>query len=63
MSSPNLIPRHNIISHLVYAASGFNVSDVIINGRMLYHDRKFLTVDEEKIYDEVEKAKEELLQD
>ena len=63
MTSPNLIPRHNIISHIVYAASGFNVSDVIINGRMLYHDRKFLTVNEEKIYEEVEKTKEDLLRD
>jgi len=59
---PNLMPRHNIISHLVYAASGFNVSDVIINGKMIYHEKNFLNIDEEKIYGEVEKAKEELLQ-
>jgi len=58
---PNLLPPHNVVSHLVYAASALNVSDVIINGKMIYHERKFLNVDEEKVYNEVEKAAEELV--
>jgi len=58
---PNLLPLHNVVSHLVYAASALNVSDVIINGKMIYHERKFLNVDEEKVYNEVEKAAEELV--
>ena len=61
MSSPNLLPRHNIISHIVYAASGFNVSDVVINGKMVMHERRFMEIDEEKLYEEVERAKEELV--
>ncbi len=60
VKSPNLIPSHNIISHIVYAASGFNVDNVIINGKMIMHDRKFIGIDIEKVYDEVEKAKNEL---
>lgn len=60
VKSPNLIPSHNIISHIVYAASGFNVDNVIINGKMTMHDRKFIGIDIEKVYDEVEKAKNEL---
>lgn len=59
--TPNLVPRHNIISHIVYAANGFNVNDVIINGKLIMHNKKFLEIDEEKIYEEAEKAKEELL--
>ena len=60
--TPNLVPRHNIISHIVYAASGFNVSDVIINGKMIMNDRNFIGIDKSKIMEEAEKAKEELLE-
>ena len=56
----NLIPSYNIISHIVYAASGFNVDNVIINGKMIMNDRKFIGIDIENIYDEIEKAKNEL---
>jgi len=62
MASPNLLPRHNIISHIVYAASGFNVSDVVIDGRMIMKEREILNVDVEKIYEEVERLKEELVE-
>ncbi len=58
---PNLIPRHDIISHLVYSASGYNVSDTIINGKLIMHERKFLNIDVEKVYEMVEKMKEDLL--
>ncbi|HEC77018.1 MAG TPA: amidohydrolase [Thermoplasmatales archaeon] len=58
---PNLIPIHNIVSHIVYSASGFNVSDVIINGKMIMRGREFIYVDKNKIMEEAEKAKEELL--
>ncbi|MEM1513520.1 MAG: amidohydrolase [Candidatus Thermoplasmatota archaeon] len=58
-SSPNLIPCHNLVSNIVYSASGMNVSEVIINGKLLLNDKK-LNLKVEKIYREVEKAKEEL---
>ena len=57
-----MIPRHNIISHLVYAASGFNVSDVVINGKAIMLDKKFMNINEEKVYEEAEEAKEELIE-
>jgi 5-methylthioadenosine/S-adenosylhomocysteine deaminase len=57
----NLIPSHNIVSHIVYAASGFNVKDVIINGKVLLHDGNFVGVDYDAIIDEAEKAKEDLV--
>ncbi len=58
---PNLIPIHNIVSHIVYSASGFNVSDVIINGKMIMREREFIYVDKNKIMEDAEKAKEELI--
>ena len=57
----NLIPSHNIISHIVYAANAFNVKDVIINGKMIMHDRNFIDLDYDAIIDEAEKAKEDLI--
>jgi len=57
----NLVPLHNVISHLVYAMDAHNVSDVIINGKLILHEKKFLNIDEEKVYEEAEKAKEDLL--
>jgi 5-methylthioadenosine/S-adenosylhomocysteine deaminase len=59
--APNLTPRHNIISHIVYAASGFNVSDVIIDGEVIMKERQFINIDKSKIIAEAEKAKDALL--
>ncbi|MBI5047087.1 amidohydrolase family protein [Candidatus Micrarchaeota archaeon] len=52
-SAPNLWPNHDLLSNIVYVAGPQNVSDVIINGKIVMHDRVILTVDEEKV---IEKA-------
>jgi len=62
MNMPNLVPMHNPVSHAVYAASGFNVSSTIINGRPLMLERKFPYFDKQKIMEDAEKAKEELVE-
>jgi len=56
----NLIPSHNIVSHIVYASNAYNVRDVIINGNMIMYDGKFVNIDYDSIIDEAEKAKEDL---
>ena len=33
--------KERIVSHLVYAANGMNVSDVIVAGELLLHDKRF----------------------
>jgi 5-methylthioadenosine/S-adenosylhomocysteine deaminase len=40
----NLQPciENRIISHLVYATNGSNVTDAIINGKLVYENRKLL---------------------
>jgi 5-methylthioadenosine/S-adenosylhomocysteine deaminase len=50
---PHLVPIYNPISHMVYAAQGSDVQDVIVNGRLLVKDRKILTVNIEDIIEKV----------
>lgn len=47
MRSPHLTPRHNVVSHLVYAASGADVTDVICDGKIIMRDRELLTLEED----------------
>jgi 5-methylthioadenosine/S-adenosylhomocysteine deaminase len=55
LNRPHLQPIYNIISHLVYSATGADVRDVIIDGKLIMQDRKLLTLDEEII---LQKAQE-----
>jgi 5-methylthioadenosine/S-adenosylhomocysteine deaminase len=41
-----LTPMYNVISHLVYAANASDVTDTIVNGRLLMRNRRLLTLDE-----------------
>ncbi|SDH41993.1 amidohydrolase [Alteribacillus bidgolensis] len=49
MSSLHLQPEDNLISHLIYSASGQDVTDVYVDGKQLMKDKELLTLDEEKI--------------
>lgn len=42
---PHLAPMSNPVSHLVYAASGADVRDVMVAGRWLLRDRRLQTID------------------
>jgi len=53
-------PFNNIISSIVYSGSGNQVTDTIINGRVVMRDRKLITVNEEKIIAELNEAVEEI---
>jgi cytosine/adenosine deaminase-related metal-dependent hydrolase len=43
---PHLYPLDMLIYRLVYSATGADVADVIVSGRLVMEDRKVLTVDE-----------------
>ncbi len=47
--APNLLPVHNALSNLVYAVNPGNVKTVLVDGKVLYHNGQFLTMDIEKI--------------
>jgi 5-methylthioadenosine/S-adenosylhomocysteine deaminase len=55
LNRPHLQPVYNIVSQLVYSAVGADVRDVIIDGKLVMHDRKLLTLDEETV---LQKAQE-----
>jgi len=57
---PHLKPLHNPISTLVYATKGCDVCTTIVNGRLLMHEKRFLTCNYEKVLDEVSKVALEL---
>ena len=57
---PHLVPIFNPISHMVYAAQGSDVQDVIVNGRLLVKDRELLTINIKDIIEKVIKFSENL---
>ncbi len=54
-NKPHLVPMYNPYSHLVYAASGHDVTHSIIDGNIVMEDRRLLTLDVEDI---IERSKE-----
>ena len=53
---PHLVPRHDLVANLVHAAKGSDVSHVFVAGKLIYEDGTILTLDEEKIRAEAERA-------
>jgi 5-methylthioadenosine/S-adenosylhomocysteine deaminase len=49
LGSPHLCPVYDPVSLMVYSASGADVRDVIVDGRILMKNRKFMTLDPEEI--------------
>lgn len=52
LEKPHLVPRHNLMSMLVYSASGHDVVTVMVNGRILYEDGRHTTLDLETVLKE-----------
>lgn len=50
---PHLVPLYNPVSQIVYAASGADVKDVIVSGKIIVHNREVLSLDVENIIEEV----------
>lgn len=53
LNQAHLCPRHNLVSHMVYAAQGSDVDTVIIDGQVVMEGRRMLTVDEDAVRKEV----------
>jgi 5-methylthioadenosine/S-adenosylhomocysteine deaminase len=58
MRKPHLTPLYNLYSQIVYACSGSDVRDVIINGKVVMRNRKLLTLDVAKVMDDVREIAE-----
>jgi 5-methylthioadenosine/S-adenosylhomocysteine deaminase len=55
LNQPQFIPANNIVSGLVYSATGSEVDTVIVDGEILMEGRKLTTIDEKRVYEEVRK--------
>jgi 5-methylthioadenosine/S-adenosylhomocysteine deaminase len=53
LDEAHLTPIYDPYSHLVYAANGSDVNDVIVNGRILMRNRGMKTIEEEKVLKEM----------
>ncbi len=60
LMQPNMQPIHNIAKNLVYSGSKQNVYMTVINGKVLYQNGKFATVDAEEVYKRAEKIAREI---
>ena len=60
LRSPHLAPLYNPLSSLVYSASGGDVKDVIIDGKILMKDRKMTQLDGEEIMGRVREISERI---
>jgi 5-methylthioadenosine/S-adenosylhomocysteine deaminase len=49
LDKPHLTPRHNLVSSLAYSTYGSDVDTVIVDGRVLMHNREMKTIDMEKV--------------
>ncbi len=50
---PHLVPMHHPVSHIVYAASGGDVRDVMVDGKILVKDYQLLTLNLADVMEEV----------
>jgi len=49
LNQPHLTPMYEPCSHLVYAARGADVRDVIVDGRVIMRQRQLIEIDEQEI--------------
>ncbi|MEW6669975.1 MAG: amidohydrolase [Thermodesulfobacteriota bacterium] len=60
LRSPHHVPLYQPFSTLVYSTSGSDVRHVVVNGRLLLKDRRFLTLDAEEIMARVREISREI---
>lgn len=60
VNTPHMTPMYNPYSQLVYSATGGDVRDVIINGKIVYRERRFTTLDSEEIMNQVKSLRRDI---
>jgi 5-methylthioadenosine/S-adenosylhomocysteine deaminase len=58
---PRLRPMFEPVSHLVYAAKGADVRDVIVEGKLIMKDRDVLTLDEAAVLADAERLRAQVV--
>ena len=62
-NSPNMRPCHNALNNLVYAATGSEVIMTIVDGKVLYRDGAWPSIDIDYVRDRVEASRERILRE
>ena len=58
---PNMHPVHKMLNNIVYSAAGSDIVMTMVDGKVLYRDGEYLTIDIEQAIEQTEKATEEIL--
>lgn len=58
---PNMKPLHDMLGNLVYSACGSDVTMTMVDGKILYENGDFKTIDIEHVISKVEAKKKEIL--
>lgn len=61
ITEPNMQPVHNVINNLVYSTDGKDVCLTMVDGKVLYQDGEYKTIDVEQAISETENAKNKML--
>ena len=62
LKTPQLQPNNNLISALIYSANGSEVDTVIVNGKILMEHKVLTTIDEERVYFEMNRIGERYME-
>lgn len=54
-------PQNNVISNVVYSSSSSDVTDLIVNGNIVYKNREHLTLNKEQILEKCSKISERII--
>lgn len=55
LKNPGLTPSNNLVSALVYSCTGNEVDTLLVNGKILMEKKEVKTIDEERLYFEMER--------
>ena len=58
---PYMYPVHNILNNIVYSASGNDVVLTMCDGKILYRDGEYMTIDIEKTVFEAQRCTKNIL--
>ncbi|MCK4777915.1 MAG: amidohydrolase [Actinomycetia bacterium] len=61
LNQPHLTPVHNVEANLVYSASASDVTETIINGKILMKEGKLVALDEQEIMSEAARVAKDLM--
>jgi len=62
LDKPYLYPRFNILNNLVYSAQGTDIVMTMVDGKILYQDGEYTTLDLRKVIADVEASTKAILQ-